>query len=124
MIYLPNKGKRGQMLIGFLPNKESIMEAQANPMHFYSLRELASEEPSKSGRTVGTLHLRKPLPLQRRCLPRSCNAIEGTNKTWLHGELWSAEGAPDGIGGGGSQAGSEESDGGTAQWIGDQLRRN
>ena len=61
MIYLPNKGKRGRMLIGFLPNKESIRGAWANPMHFYSLRELASEEPSESGRNVGTLHLRKPL---------------------------------------------------------------
>ena len=54
MIYLPNKGKRGRMLIGFLPNKESIRGARANPMHFYSLRELASEQPSESGRNVGT----------------------------------------------------------------------
>ena len=107
MIYLPNKGKRGRMLIGFLPNKESIREARANPMHFHSLGELASEEPSESGRNVGTLHLRKPLPLWRRRLPCSCNAIEGTNKTWLHGESGSAEGAPNGIGGGGSQTGSE-----------------
>ena len=37
-------------------------------MHFHSLGELASEEPSKSGRNVGTLHLRKPLPLWRRLL--------------------------------------------------------
>ena len=37
-------------------------------MHFYSLRELASEEPSESGRNVGTLHLRKPIPLRRRRL--------------------------------------------------------
>ena len=51
MIYLPNKGKRGRMLIGFLPNKESIREARAYPMHFHSLRELASEEPSESGKT-------------------------------------------------------------------------
>ena len=42
----------------------------------------------------------------------------------LAGESWSAEGASDGIAGGGSQAGSEESDGGTAPWISDQLRRN
>ena len=84
MIYLPNKGKRGRMLIGFLPNKESIKGARANPMHFYSLRELASEEPSESGRNVGTLHLLKPLPLRRRRLPRSCNAIEGANRLgWL-----------------------------------------
>ena len=54
------------MLIGFLPNKESLRGARANPMYFYSLRELASEEPSESGRNVGTLHLRKPLPLRRR----------------------------------------------------------
>ena len=59
MIYLPNKGKRGRMLIGFLPNKESIRGARANPMHFHSLGELASEE----------LHLRKPLPLRRRLAP-------------------------------------------------------
>ena len=69
MIYLPNNGKRGRMLIGFLPNKESIRGARANPMHFYSLRELASEEPSESGKYVGTLHL--------------FHAIEGANKTWL-----------------------------------------
>ena len=56
-------------------------------------------------------------------LPRSCNAIGGTNKIWLVNRA-STEGVPDSIGGGGSQAGSEESDGGTAQWIGDQLRRN
>ena len=68
MIYLPNKGKCGQMLIGFLPNKESIRGARANPMHFHSLGELASEEPSESGRNVRTLHLRKPLPLWRRLL--------------------------------------------------------
>ena len=53
----------------------------------------------------------------------SCNAIGGANKTWLVNRA-SAEGVPDGIGGGGSQAGSEESDSGTARWIGDQLRRN
>ena len=35
------------MLIGFLPNKESIRGARANPMLFYSLRELASEEASE-----------------------------------------------------------------------------
>ena len=56
------------MLIGFLPNKESIRGARANPMHFHSLEELTSEEPSESGRNVGTLHLRKPLPLRRRLL--------------------------------------------------------
>ena len=83
MIYLPNKGKRGRMLIGFLPHKESIRGARANPMHFYSLRELASEEPSESGRNIGMLHLQKPLPLRRRCLAPLCNAIEGANKTWL-----------------------------------------
>ena len=36
----------------------------------------------------------------------------------------SAEDAADGMKGGGSQVGSEESDGGTARWIGDQLWRN
>ena len=56
------------MLIGFLPNKESIRGARANPMHFHSLGELASEEPSEPGRNVGMLHLRKPLPLRRRLL--------------------------------------------------------
>ena len=71
------------MLIGFLPNKESIRGARANPMQFYSLRELASEQPSESGRNVGTLHFQKPLPLWRRRLARSCNAIEGASKTWL-----------------------------------------
>ena len=55
-------------------------------------------------------------------LPRSCNASGGANKTWLVNRA-SAEGWPDGIGGGGSQASSEESDGGTGRWIGDQLRR-
>ena len=100
------------MLIGFLPNKESIRGAQTNPKHFYSLLQLASE----SGRNVGTLHLRKPLaPLLQRDRRRQQD---------LAGESRSAECAPDGIGGGGSQAGSEESDGGTARWIGYQLRRN
>ena len=42
-------GERRRMLIGFLPNKESIRGAWANPMHFNSLRERASEEPSESG---------------------------------------------------------------------------
>ena len=56
------------MLIGFLPNKESIRGARANPMYFHSLGKLASEEPGESGRNVGTLHLRKPLPLRRRLL--------------------------------------------------------
>ena len=60
-----------------------IRGARANPMHCHSLGELASEEPSESGRNIGTLHLRKPLPLQRRHLARSCNAIGGANKTWL-----------------------------------------
>ena len=62
-MHLHNKGKRGRMFIGFLPNKESIRGAWAKPMHFYSLGELASEKPSESGRNVRTLHLRKPLPL-------------------------------------------------------------
>ena len=116
MIYLPNKGKRGRMLIGFLPNKESIRGAQA-------LRELASEQPSESGRNVGTLHLQKPLPLRRRGLAPLLQRDRRRQQD-LACESWSAECAPDGIGGGGSQAGSEESDGGTAQWIGDQLHRN
>ena len=38
------------MLIGFLPNKERIRGARANPMYFHSLGELASEESSESGR--------------------------------------------------------------------------
>ena len=53
----------------------------------------------------------------------SCNAIGGANKTCLVNCV-SAEGAPDGIGGGGSQVGSEESDGDTAKWFSDQLWRN
>ena len=52
-------------------------------MHLYSLRELASEEPSESGRNVGTLHLRNLFLYGGDVLPRSCNAIEGANKTWL-----------------------------------------
>ena len=68
MIYLPNKGKRGRILIGFLPNKESIRGAWAYPMHFHSLGELAREEPSEPGRIVGMLYLRKSLSLWRRCL--------------------------------------------------------
>ena len=123
MICLPNKGKRGRMLIGFLPNKESIREAQANLMHFYSLRKLASEEPSESGRNVGTLHLRKPLP-QRRIHLVPLLQHDRRRQQDLAGESWLVEGAPDGIGDGGSQAGSEESDSGTARWTGDQLRQN
>ena len=121
MIYLPNKEKRGRMLIGFLPNKESIRGARANPMHFYSLQELAIA--SKSGRNVSTLHLRKPPPLRRKRLAPLLQRDRRRQQD-LAGESWSAECAPDGIEGGGSQAGSEESDGGTARWIGDQLRRN
>ena len=52
----------------FLANKESISGAWAIPMHFHSLGELASEEPSEPGRIVGTLHLRNPLSLRRRRL--------------------------------------------------------
>ena len=37
MIYLPNKGKRG-MLIGFLPNMESVKGARANQMHSFFKR--------------------------------------------------------------------------------------
>ena len=47
--------------------------------------------------------------------------IGGSNKTWLVNHA-SMEVVPKGIGGGGSQTGSEESDGGTAKWIGDQLQ--
>ena len=47
-------------------------------------------------------------------LPRSCKVIRGAKKTWLV-NCALAEGAPGGTGGGGSQAGSKESDGGTAQ---------
>ena len=106
------------MLIGFLPNEESIRGARANSMHFYSLRELASEEPSESGCNVGTLHLRKPLPLWRRLLAPLLQRDRKRQQD-LAGESWSVEGAPDGIGGRGSQAGSEESDGETGRWIGD-----
>ena len=102
------------MLIGFLPNKESIKGARVNTMHFYSLRELASEEPSKSGRNVGTLHLRKPLPLRRGRLAPLLQRDRRCQQD-LAGESWSAKSAPDGIGGKGSQAGSEESDGETAR---------
>ena len=45
MIHLPNKGKRGRMLIGFLPNKKSARETQANPLqHYYCLCRIASVE--------------------------------------------------------------------------------
>ena len=111
------------MLFGFLPNKESIKGARANPMHFYSLRELASEEPSESGRNVGTLHLQKPLPLRRGRLAPLLQRDRRCQQD-LDGDSWSAESAPGGFGGKGSQADSEESDSGTARWIGDQLRRN
>ena len=70
------------MLIGFLPIKESIRGARANPMHFHSVGELASEEPSESGRNVGTLHLRKPLPLRRRLLTPLLQR-DRRYKTWL-----------------------------------------
>ena len=83
-----------------------------NPMHFHSLGELASKEPSESGRIVRPLHFWNLFLYGGDVLPRSCNMIGGTNKTWLMNHA-SAEGAPDRIGGGGSQAGSKESDGGT-----------
>ena len=62
MIYLPNKGKRGRMLFGFLPNKESIRGARANQMHFHSLGELASEEPSESETSFSTEETSCPTP--------------------------------------------------------------
>ena len=80
VIYLPNKGKRGRMLIGFLPNKESIREARANPMHFHSLEEPASEEPSESGKNVRTLHLRKPLPTEVTSCPAPATRSEAPTR--------------------------------------------
>ena len=121
MIYLLNKGKRGQMLIDFLPNKESIKGAWANPMHFLSLEELLLARSQASQAETSVHYSSRNLFLYRGdILPRSCNAIGGSNKTWLVNRAL-AECAPDGIGGRRSQAGSEESDGGTARWIGDQL---
>ena len=64
-----------------------------------------------------------PTPLRRRYLAPLLQRDRRRQQD-LTGVSWSMEGAPDGIGGGGSQAGSEESDSGTARWIGDQLRRN
>ena len=60
---------------------------------------------------------------QRNVLPIYCTAIGVSSKTCLV-NCASVEDAPDGIEGGGSQTGSEESDSGTAQWIGDQLQQN
>ena len=96
----------------------------ANPMLFHSLGELASEEPSDRVR-----HKRRyPTPLETSSSMEetSCPLLQRDRRRQqdLAGESWSAEGAPDSIGGGGSQAGSEESDGRTARWIGDQLRLN
>ena len=86
MIYLPNKEKRGRMLIGFSPNKESIKGARANPMHFHSLGELACEEPTKPGRIVSALQLQKPLSLRRRCLTPLLQC-DGRHQQDLAGEL-------------------------------------
>ena len=120
MIYLPNKGKCGRMLIGFLPNKENIREARANPMHFHSLGKLASEEPSESGKTVCTLHLRKLLPTEMTSGPAPATRSEAPTRIvrrWkVSPPALEAEGA--------KLQGSEESDGGTGRWIGDQLRWN
>ena len=48
MIYLQNKGKRGRMLIGLLPNMESTRETRANPLqHYYCLCRRASAEQKR-----------------------------------------------------------------------------
>ena len=63
MIYLPNKGKRGRMSIGFLPIKERIRGARANPMHFYSLGELASEERKETSISAPATRSKAPTRL-------------------------------------------------------------
>ena len=117
MIYLSNKGECGRVFIGFLPNEVSVRGAQANPGHYHSLGELALSQANQAEMSVhypsGNLFLYEGV-----VLPISCNTIGGVVN------CASAEGVPDSIGGGGSQAGSEESDGGTARWIGDQLWQN
>ena len=84
-------------------------------MNFHSLGELASEEPSESGRNVHTLHLRKPLPLRRRCLALLLQR-EQRRQQDVAGESC--------VGGRCTRVGPKESDSGTARWIGDQLQRN
>ena len=117
MIYLPNKGECGRILICFLPNEESVRGAQANSGHYHSLGELARSQANQAETSIyypsGNLFL-----YEGDVLPISCNMIGRVVN------CASAEGVSDSIGGGGSQAGSKESDGGTARWIGDQLWQN
>ena len=103
MIYLPNKGKRGQMLIGFLPNKERFRGAWVNPLQFYSSGEVARSKANQAETSV-RYPSRNLFLYKGDVLPIPCNAIGGTNKTWLV-NCSSVEGAPNGIGDGRSQAG-------------------
>ena len=105
------------MLLGSLPNKVSAWETRANPLQHYCLQELAQAETSVPYLS-GDLFL-----YQRKVLPISATRSEASNKNWLV-NCPSAKDAPNSIGGGGNQTGSEESDGGTARKIGDQLQWN
>ena len=81
MIYLPNKGKRGRMVSCQI--RKALGERGRIQCIFFPLRELASEEPSESGRTSVRYTSGNIFLYGGDVLPRSCNAIEGASKTWL-----------------------------------------
>ena len=82
-------------------------------MHLHSLGELAIARCQANWAEMFVRYPSGNLFLHEEDVsPRSCNAIGGASKIWLVNRV-SVEGAPNGIGGRGSQAGSEESDGGS-----------
>ena len=94
------------MLIGFLPNKESISAGKSNALSFFRLaRSLVNQAEMPVRCLSGNLFIYKG-----DVLPHFCNTVGGANKTLLV-NLVSVEGAPDSSGGRESQAGSEESNG-------------
>ena len=98
--------KHGRKLIGFLPNKESVMRARTNPVHYHSLGELVRRHANQAETSV-RLPLWKPLPLWRRCFAHLLQC-DRRHQRDLAGRVKLAQ----------------RNDGGTARWIGDQLRWN
>ena len=143
MIYLSNKGKRGQMLIGFLPNKESARETRVNPLQlYYGLsRRAGAEKKCLYATFPETPSFTKELLFLS---PATQSEAPTVNKAWLemfpstleaqgakpaqeesegmrivprqkmHTTTLEAEGAKP----------AQESDGRTAQWIGDRPQLN
>ena len=116
------------MLIGFLPNKESAREMQANLLqhYYYCLCRRASTEAANRQAEMSIRYsLETSSSTKETSYPSPATQLEvpTVTKTWLVNRALK-EDAPDHIESGGSQVGSEESDCGTARWIGNQLQQN